>query len=448
MNYKNMMKQYKVDMLDALNRFLMIPSVYDEATSSKEKPFGENVDKALKYIGSLGERYGFDVDYCDGYATELTIGEGKKLIGIFAHADVVPAIGKWDNDPFTPTIKDNNLYARGSSDDKGPLIAAFYATKALRDNGLLRDYRVRIVVGGDEERGSRCLEHYFHDLHKEAPTFGFTPDSDFPLIYGEKGITDFVCELDENIPNVKSIDGGLVSNAVCDNVKVTLIKEDSDFISFLKRENIKFSQEGNVVTFLGKAVHGSTPELGVNAALIALKALGDFYKVEKLSNLGEKLADTTGKSFGCFSHSDLLKDTTYCVGIVKYENDKLFVTVNFRYNELVNPKEFVEKFDKFFGTKSLMHEPSKHLLFDPKCTLVQTLLKAYRSETGDKSEPLTTGGGTYAKHAPNTVAFGALFPNRVSSMHEPNEYLNLDEFYLSAEIYAHAIKLLGDIDED
>ena len=109
MNYFNMMKQYKSDMLDALKRFLVIPSVYEESNDAS-KPFGENVDKALKYIGELGERYGFDVDYCDGYATELTIGEGKNLIGIFAHADVVPTTGKWDSDPFIPTIKSNKLY--------------------------------------------------------------------------------------------------------------------------------------------------------------------------------------------------------------------------------------------------------------------------------------------------------------------------------------------------
>ena len=79
---------------------------------------------------------------------------------------------------------------------------------------------------------------------------------------------------------------------------------------------------------------------------------------------------------------------------------------------------------------------------------MSTLLKAYRAETGDNSEPLTTGGGTYAKHAKNTIAFGALFPGRVSTMHEPNEYMSLEDFYLSAVIYAHAIDLLGKLDED
>lgn len=443
MNYYKLMKQYEGDMLDALKRFLIIPSVYDEKTATKEKPFGENVDKALKFIGELGGRFGFDVDYCDGYATELTIGEGDRLIGIFAHADVVPTTGTWTHDPFTPTVVKNNLYARGSSDDKGPLIAAFYAVKALRDNGMLRDYRVRIVVGGDEERGSKCLHHYFEVLHKEAPTYGFTPDSDFPLIYGEKGIVDFVPSFKVDIPHVKSISGGVASNAVCDKVKVVMDKDEA-FIAFIKEKGIKFEEEDDGVLFLGKAVHGSTPQLGVNAALIALKALGDFYKVEKLSLIGEKLSDSSGKAFDGYSHSKLLGDTTYCVGIISYEKGKLWFTVNFRYNETVDAKAFKDNFEKVFGCEAKMGEPSKVLLYDPKCYLVKTLMKAYRAETNDMTKPLTTGGGTYAKHAPNTVAFGALFPHAVSTMHEPDEYMNLDDFFMASVIYAHAIRLLGE----
>ena len=429
-------------MLDALKRFLVIPSIYDEKTASKDKPFGVEVDNALKFIGDLGERFGFEVDYCDGYATELTIGEGDRLIGIFAHADVVPVTGNWTSDPFNPVVRKNNLYARGSSDDKGPLIAAFYATKALHDAGLLRDYRVRIVVGGDEERGSKCLHHYFEVLHKEAPTYGFTPDSDFPLIFGEKGIIDFRPTLKVDIPHVKKISGGVASNAVCDKVKVEM-ENDPSFIEYLKQNNVKFEEQKDGLVFLGKAVHGSTPELGVNAALIALKNLGDFYKVEKLSLLGDKLSDTSGKSFNGFSHSKLLGDTTYCVGIIKYEKGELSFTVNFRYNENVDPKAFKDNFDSFFGTSSKIGEPSRVVLFDPKSYLVKTLLKAYRLETGDMSEPLTTGGGTYAKHAPNTIAFGALFPHATSTMHEPDEYMNLDDLFMSSVIYAHAIRLLG-----
>ena len=444
MDYKKLMKQYYVDMLDVLKRFILIPSVYDEKTKTKDMPFGKDVNDALTFMARLGERYGYDVDTCDGYATEITIGEGEKLISIFAHADVVPAPGEWKYGPFNPVVENNNLYGRGTSDDKGPLIAAFYAAKALYDNSLIKNTRIRFVVGGDEERGSSCLHHYFEVLKKEEPTYGFTPDSDFPLIYGEKGITDFHVRKKIVIPNVKSIKGGVVTNAVCDKCLVEMDKDES-FISYLKDNNVEFEQTENGLIFLGKAVHGSTPQFGKNAALNALEMLGKYYHVDELSKIGSELSDTTGKAFDLYSHSELLGDTTYCVGIISYENNELYFTVNFRYNENVKPELYKANFDHHFNVESTMKEPSNPLLFDPKCDLVSTLLKAYRLETNDMSAPLTSGGGTYAKHAKNTIAFGALFPNRESTMHEIDEYINLDEFYLSSAIYAHAIKLLIDL---
>ena len=444
MNYKKLLEPYKVDMLDALRRFVQIPSVYDEKTITKEMPYGKGVNDALDYVARLGERFGFDVDKCDGHAVELSIGEGEKLIGIYAHADVVPVSGTWISEPFTPDIRDGNIYGRGTSDDKGPMIAAFYAVKALKDNGLLRNYRVKIVVGGDEERGSSCLEYYFEKLHKEYPTYGFTPDSDFPLIYGEKEIIDFWPSLKIKIPHVKSIEGGVATNAVNDKTTIEL-DDPTALVEYLKKNNKQFEVNGNKVTVIGKSCHGSTPQEGVNAALISLIALGEIYNVPEIKAIGEGLSETSGKAFNGFAHSDLLKDTTYCVGLISYKDDELKFSVNFRYPENVNYKEYVNRFDKAYGTKSVTKgEPNRHLLFDPKSPLVQTLLKAYQEESGDyKSEVLTTGGGTYAKHAKNTIAFGALFPGRVSTMHEPNEYMPLEDFYLSAVIYAHAIDLLG-----
>lgn len=442
MNYSLLLEKYRVEMLTKLNELLSIPSVYDEKTVTKNQPFGKEVHSALQYVAKLGEGLGFKVDCCDGYATELTIGEGEKLISIFAHSDVVPASGNWTNDPFKPTLIDGKLFARGTSDDKGPLIAALYATKALADNGLISGYRVRLVVGGDEERGSGCLHHYFEVLKKEQPTYGFTPDSDFPLIYGEKQIVDFYPEIAVKLPEIKKIYGGVATNAVCDKVVVEM-KKNEDFINYLKEHQIEFEIAEDKIIFYGKSCHGSTPQLGVNAALICLSSIGEYFNVPTLSKIGVELSETSGKKFNGFYHSKLLGDTTYCLGMINYENSKLKFTINFRSGENVNLKTIVNNFDEHFGSKSEMKEPSPYLLFDPKCKLVKTLLKAYRKETHDYSKPLTTGGGTYAKHAPNTLAFGALFPNRESRMHEPDEYISLDDFYLSSVIYARAINLLG-----
>ena len=137
-------------------------------------------------------------------------------------------------------------------------------------------------------------------------------------------------------------------------------------------------------------------------------------------------------------------ETTYCVGMISYEKGLLKFSVNFRYPETVKSVEYKDKFDAYFGSKSTMGGESHVLFFDPKSKLVKTLIKAYRAETHDLfAKPITIGGGTYAKHCENTVAFGALFPGRESVMHQPNEYMPVDDIVKSALIYARAIDLLG-----
>ena len=445
MTYREFLEEQRINMVEELMNFVSIDSVYDSKTATKEMPYGKGVSNALDYVAKLGERYGFEVDKCDGHCTELTIGEGNKMIGIFAHADVVPATGNWSDDPFSCKVLDGKVYGRGTSDDKGPFMAAFYAVLALKKAGLLKGYKVRFVVGGDEERGSSCLDYYFNVLKKPSPDYGFTPDADFPVIYGEKGINDFFPEIAVEIPHVLKISGGAATNAVCDKVEIEL-DNASEFVPYLKSKKVSFKEDGNKVTILGKSAHGSTPELGDNAAIKTMKILGDFYNVKSLQKLADGLSDTSGKKFGGFCKTKLMGETTYCVGLISYEKGVLKFSINFRYPEVVKSSEYKEKFDAYFGTKSKMGEESHVLFFDPESKLVKTLMQAYQEETGDKkSKPITIGGGTYAKHCENTVAFGALFPGRESVMHQPDEYMPEEDIYKSALIYARAIELLGNL---
>ena len=53
------------------------------------------------------------------------------------------------------------MYGRGTQDDKGPLLAAYYALRAIKDSGIECNKKIRFIVGGNEESGSRCLEYYY-----------------------------------------------------------------------------------------------------------------------------------------------------------------------------------------------------------------------------------------------------------------------------------------------
>src|SRR5262249_37329344 len=121
--------------------------------------------------------------------------------------------------PFGAEIDGGFIYARGSSDDKGPTYAALFGAKALMDSGLPLSKRVRIIFGCNEESGFGCVKHYWDVANEERPTVAFTPDAVFPLIYAEKGITDLVLvrrvePCSQSSLRVVSASGGLRPNMV------------------------------------------------------------------------------------------------------------------------------------------------------------------------------------------------------------------------------------------
>ena len=453
-NFKKLAKTYYETALMALQELVKRNSVYDETTISKGAPFGEGVKSALDFVAKLGKDYGFKVDTCEGYATEISFGEKGTLVGIYAHSDVVPVSGKWDHPPFDAKIvgegKEAKMIGRGVTDDKGPLIAAFFAMKLLKDNGLLNDFRVRLVTGGDEERGSSCLHHYFHSLKKEHCDFGFTPDAEFPLIYAEKSITRADLKKKIDLGPILAIDGGVVSNAVCDRVVITLGKDAKLKSTLAKVEKASYDEAGEIaiVTFRGKSAHGSVPQLGDNAMLKAFAFLGDFYHIDFLSRLAITLSDPNGRGFGGYVESPafgLSKDSTYNYGIVKYgSNKELTISVDFRTGDQGKPEECLAALSKGSNMDLHIWGSSPLLCFDKKSPLVSTLMKSYKHMTHrffDK--PMAIGGGTYAKEAKNTVAYGATFKGHEGNIHSPNEYIYLEDFYAQIAIYADAIYSLG-----
>lgn len=448
--FKEMCKPYEKEALNTLQRDVQINSVYDPKTITKDMPYGKGVHDCFEFLKKIALKDGFNVDLCDGHCIEISCGEGEKLIGIFAHQDVVPVTPGWKHDPFSGYIdeNENRMYSRGTSDDKGPGIAAYFALKALKDNGLVKNYRVKLVFGGDEERGSSCLEYYFGTLKKEDPTYGFTPDADFPLIYGEKGIVNYKYSGNLPLNNVISIKAGTVFNVVIDSaiVKVEQPEKLENYLTEHKEINYK-RLSNDEFEFIGKAAHGSTPELGFNSGVQALDVLGKVYNNPSLSLLAKEYEKPNGENMNARYWSKDMGETTYNVGVISYENGKFEMVVNFRHPETCNPDEAVEKVQKVSPLPVYVMSKSPYLYYNPETTeFIKELYKVYVEETGDTvHKPMAIGGGTYAKEAKNTIAFGSCFPLKVDHIHEIDEKIDLEDFFNSIPIYAHAIYALGNL---
>lgn len=450
--YDKITKKYQKELLSTLGEFISINSVYDGETANEENPFGVGVSKALNFIAEVAKKDGFEVTNYSNKVVEILYGEGDKNLTIMAHADVVPA-GKtgWDQDPFEMVEKKGVLFGRGVADDKGPLLASYYALKALRDNGNLGGYKIRFLVGGNEESGSLGIEHYFHTLKKEQPTLGFSPDSDFPLIFAEKGIINFEVTGKHKLPGIISIEGGVASNSViekCD-VKAEISADLIKFITSNYSRNeaiINTVDDITTISFIGKAAHGALPELGDNAGIKAIEALAKFYNSESLNRVVEMYKALDGSGYKCNKKSKEMGHCSSNVGLMSYKDGELKFVVNYRYVDTVKKEEILEKIiesNKPWKVKILAESPL--LYYKKNSVLISTLMKSYQEETGDlKSKPLAIGGGTYAKEADNVVAFGMQFPGWESNMHSPGESVRKEDLFKGMAVYARAIVDLGD----
>jgi len=440
-------EKYRSAALEDLKSFVAINTVMDMATSSAEAPFGAGVRKGLDFIGELGKKLGFKVDYCSHYVTELSIGEGP-VIDVYCHADVVPVSKNWKTDPFQVTIKDGKMYGRGVSDDKGPGIASLYGVKMLSDLGYIDGYKVRMIFGGNEENGSAGLEAYFHKLKKDYPAYGISPDGDYPLIYAEKGIYTYEATYDIRIPGLRNFSFGQATNIVLGEVRfefgdVESLTEKVD--SFGKEHHeIKIFIENGEVVIKGKPAHGSIPWEGTNAGLYALKFMSEALGIEKLNDIFNDYQDGRGTSFGGNYPSKYFDGASYNIGKMSYTCGKLVLVCNMRLPEGIAPEAACANVEEKTGAKVNFLGGAPALINDPKSPFIQELLKAYVQETGDReSKPLAIGGGTYARDSKNTVAFGCTFQGRDPKMHQDDEVFSLEDFYASMHIVAAAVDNLG-----
>lgn len=93
--FENKVDELKDEIIAKASRLIQIPSIYKESREA-DKPFGEDVNRALQYMLSLGDDLGFRTKNIDGYCGYIEFGEGEELVGIIGHLDVVPVRKRLD----------------------------------------------------------------------------------------------------------------------------------------------------------------------------------------------------------------------------------------------------------------------------------------------------------------------------------------------------------------
>ncbi|MGL4606021.1 MAG: Sapep family Mn(2+)-dependent dipeptidase [Eubacteriaceae bacterium] len=411
-------------MLESLKGLMQINSTSkDGGLVTSKAPLGEGINEAIDYVLELGKKFGFETKNLDGYCGYVEMGKGEEMIAMLTHVDTVAVGDGWTVPPFDLTIKGDKLMGRGSLDDKGLTIVSLYAMKAIKESGFPLGKRIRLIVGGDEESGDwRCMKRYKET--EEMPVLAFSPDAGYPTIFAEKGILNVTIEkkLDKNEPEMELV-GGIQLNSVPGYASAKV--------------------NGKVYEGFGKLAHASEPEQGMNAILLLIEEL----KAEGVDHSFIKLGEiATVEGFGIDFSDDISGRLTLNPGIAKVDSQVAMLKCDIRYPVTVKAEvveEAIKKAVEALGFSVTTQQNVLPLYVDKESFLVQTLQKVYKEQTGDDSEPMAIGGGTYARAFENAVAFGGVFPGDENLCHQTDESWSIQGMEKNFRIIKKVLEVLG-----
>src|SRR6202453_2875017 len=154
--------------LSELKEFLRIPSV---SAKSEHK---RDIEAAAKWVADKLRVAGLEnVEIAPTKMHPLVYGEslhapGKPTVLFYGHYDVQPAepLELWTTPAFEPTVRDGNLYGRGTADDKGQVHIHIKALEALKNVHGKLPLNVKVMIEGEEEVGSVSLWDFVQQNHE------------------------------------------------------------------------------------------------------------------------------------------------------------------------------------------------------------------------------------------------------------------------------------------
>lgn len=431
--YQAKIKEYEADFLKDLKKLVACRSVRDTEHAQPGAPFGPGIRDAFLVFLDIAARLGFICRNLDGYACDARMGDSEDYVGILGHLDVVSEgdLRHWHTEPYTLTLSEEGmLYGRGVNDDKGPLLACLYAVRILKDMGTEFDRSIRIIAGGAEETTWECMEYYFRKNHQ--PVMGFSPDGDFPIVNGEKGILKYELIFPGEGKRLH-IECSTMENYVCDQVKAVL-------------------PGGNAVhTFTGKRALSRNPQRGDNAIWkLAVWMAGrkdlPVLGMDFAAFMQECMAaDYYGNKSGLYAEDVQMGTTSVCPTGVSWQEDGIHLYLDIRYPRTITAEELQKRLKKLgnryhFQTGAVSGR--KPLYVEEDSPLIRGLKQAYEEVTGEPARVLTKGGASYARALKNGVAFGAAFEGEDTRPHMPDECARLTSLETAMEIYCAAVAIL------
>ncbi len=395
-------------------RLVAVDSV--EGAPEENAPFGPGPRRALELGLQIARELGLGAVNCEGRIGYASVGgEGERYLATITHLDVVPVGDGWKEDPFTMREREGWIIGRGVMDDKGPSVLCLYALKYLLDRKIPLRYPVRALLGANEETGMGDLTYYL--AHYPAPVFCFSPDATFPLCNGEKGIYHGRIVSKLPLGEILDIHGGVAPNVIPDKAEATVRAEKLAGGEFVEVEETAPGVWHLLAT--GKGGHASLPQgtrnaIGVLVDYLLENGIGDENDTAFLRLIQKLHRAWDGSALGVQADDGNFEPLTIVGGVIGVENGRMFQSVDSRYPTTTSGEQIAAGIRAHAGgiaevTVDRDAAPFYMALDNPA---LQACLGAYNDFTGEDAKPYTIGGGTYARHFPNAVAFGPEHPER------------------------------------
>jgi len=472
--------------LETLRELVEIPTFQKEGVAQHDNP---EFIKIAEKIKNLAESFNLKFRNVDNRVYEISLdGSGDEVVGIHAHADVVPVTPEnWvlkdgtKLDPFKVTLIGDRMYGRGTEDDKNGIVVAMYAMKVIKEEKLPLARNFKLLVDTTEETSGDAIPYYFE--HNPTPNYNMALDGGYPVVIAEKGygtvMANFPLRKAEGSgAEIISMTGGLATNQIPSVSVATLVTDKPEQLAaslqkagneYAKKHGGNFEVAAKVdgkdvkLTITGVSAHSSEPESGVNPVARMLDFINNLdgkvaLKHNQITDAARYASnnwglDYLGKKLGVGFSDSFMGPLTTSLTYVGVDDKAFKLAVNLRVPKGKSPevlkKEIADKLTawskKTHVAVDFTYSIAEPMYRNPEGEWVKALLAVATENLGMKHEFGTSAGATSVHELPNGVQFGLARPEVKYTGHTDGEFKTVDQFLLDLQIVTEMMGRVGQL---
>ncbi|MBC3362827.1 dipeptidase [Pseudomonas sp. SWRI154] len=469
-----------------LRELVEIPTYRKDGVAQHENPeFLKIADK----IKNLAEGFNLNFRNVDNRVYEIFLeGSGDEVVGIHAHADVVPVTPQnWvlkdgtKLDPFKVSLIGDRMYGRGTEDDKNAIVVALYAMRIIKEEKLPLARDFKLLVDTTEETTGDAIPYYFE--RNPTPNYNLALDGSYPVVIAEKGYGTVMANFPRRAAQgkgaeVTALTGGMATNQIPSTSVATFVADKPAELAasllragtdYAKAHGSNFTVASGVVdnavklTFTGVSAHSSEPESGVNPVARMLDFIHGLdgkvaLKHNHITDAARYAADNwgldyLGKNLGIGFSDAFMGPLTASLTYVGMDEKLFKLAVNLRVpvgkpTEVLKT-EITEKLaawtDKSKVAVAFDFSIDEPMYRNPEGEWVKALLAVATENLGMEHTFGTSAGATSVHDLPNGVQFGLAMPNLKYTGHNDNEFKTVEQFLLDLQIVTEMMGRIGQL---